>query len=102
MTCNKNYTYDCDNSVLWFDSIGNLLINHVPYLLQSRNNFVVQKIPRVPLLSDPPKESGDEVFMPTVLLVNAVVVSYAHSSGVRGPSEGSGVLTVSFWSFVSS
>jgi hypothetical protein len=25
-----------------------------------------------------------------------VIVSYAHSSGVRGPSEGSGVLAVSF------
>ena len=31
-----------------------------------------------------------------------VVVSYAHTSGVRGPSEGSGVLAVSFWLFVSS
>ena len=27
----------------------------------------------------------------------SVVVSYAHSSGVRGPSEGSGVLGVLFW-----
>jgi len=33
---------------------------------------------------------------------SAVVVSYAHSSGVRGPSEGSGVLAVSFWLFVHS
>ena len=31
-----------------------------------------------------------------------VVVSYAHSSGVRGPLEGSGVPAVSFWLFVSS
>ena len=51
---------------------GIFFINDIPYFLQGINDILVREIPRVWLLRDPPKEGRDEVFVPTILLVNII------------------------------
>src|ERR1700723_1499116 len=64
--------YDCTNSVLLFNLIGDLFIHYVPYFLQRIDDLVIWNVPRVGLPPEPQKECRDEMFTPAVLFMDAI------------------------------